>query len=124
MRNPLLLKNFAAGADIAPFRIVKFSTTDDLVVQAAAATDALLGVVELGAATGERVDVITHGIAEVEYGGTVTRGALLTSDTSGRAVAAAPATGVNNRIIGIAGVSGVSGDVGSVILYPGSIQGA
>jgi hypothetical protein len=35
-----------------------------------------------------------------------------------------PATGVNNRVIGIAMVSGVSGDLGSVLIAPGSLQGA
>ncbi|MGH8568782.1 MAG: DUF2190 domain-containing protein, partial [Gammaproteobacteria bacterium] len=70
-----------------------------------------------------RVECALAGTAEVEYGGTVTRGGLLTADSVGRAIAAAPAAGVNNRIIGIALVSGVISDIGLVQLAPGQIQG-
>ncbi len=42
---------------------------------------------------------------------------------SGRAVTAAPAGGVNNRVIGIAMVSGVVGDIGQMIVSQGSVQG-
>ncbi|MEQ8577571.1 MAG: DUF2190 family protein [Balneola sp.] len=125
MNNPDLVKTFDAGAAVARHRIVKFGADDDKVVQAAAVGDALIGVsAELDIASGERVDVVISGIAEVEYGGNVTRGALLTTDADGKAVAAAPATGVNNSVIGRAGESGVDGDIGSVILAPGQIQGA
>jgi hypothetical protein len=48
---------------------------------------------------------------------------MLTTDSSGRAVTAAPAAGVNNGVIGVAFVSGVLGDIGSVILSQGRIQG-
>lgn len=125
MNNPGLIKAFDATAAIAKYRIVKHGSNDGEAVQAAAATDALLGVANsLGAASGERVDITLTGACTVEYGGTVTRGALLTSDADGKAVAAAPAAGVNNRTIGIAMVSGVSGDYGSVLLGPSQIQGA
>ncbi|EHN77499.1 hypothetical protein SMCF_2974, partial [Streptomyces coelicoflavus ZG0656] len=52
----------------------------------------------------------------VEYGGPVTRGARLTSDAEGRAVAAAPAAGQTVEIIGRAMVSGVLGDFGKANL--------
>jgi len=39
-------------------------------------------------------------------------------------LAAAPASGVNNGIIGIAMVSGVSGDIGTVLLAQSTLQGA
>ncbi|WP_020403747.1 capsid cement protein [Gracilimonas tropica] len=124
MNTPGLIKNFEAGAAVTKHRIVKFGSGDELAVQAAAATDALIGVsTEVDSASGDRVDVIMSGIAQVEFGGNVTRGAALTSDANGKAVAAAPATGVNNRIIGWAAVSGADGDIGSVILAPGEIQG-
>lgn len=124
LSNPLHIKNYKAGGAITKFRIVKLSA-DDTVVQAAAAADAVLGVLgEIDAASGDHVDVVMAGIAEVEYGGSVTRGALLTSDADGKAVAAAPAAGVNNRIIGTALESGVSGDIGSVLIAHSSMQGA
>lgn len=124
MSNANLVKNFVAEAAIGKYRIVKFGTADGQVVQGAAAADLLVGVsTDIAAAINERCDVIVDGQADVEYGGAVTRGALLTSDATGKAVAAAPAAGVNNRIIGIAMVSGVAGDIGSVLVSPGSVQG-
>ena len=117
MHNPLLTLSFEADAAIARRRIVKHDTTDDLVIQAAAAADKLLGVVDIAqaGADGERVDVVLVGVAEVEYGGTVARGDLLTSDADGKAVVGA----AGNRIIGEAMVSGVDGDIGSVNISPG-----
>lgn len=122
--NPGLTKNYATGGAVAAYRIVKFSA-DDTVVQGAAATDLLVGVHgRIAAASGERTDVTHTGIAEVEYGGNVTRGAKLTSDDEGKAVAAAPAQGVNNQIIGIAMIAGADGDIGSVLIAPSTMQGA
>jgi hypothetical protein len=118
-----MAKGFIAGGAISAKRIVKAGATDTAVLQASAVADFLCGVSDLGAASGEQVDVVLEGITIVEYGGAVTRGALLTTDASGRAVAAAPAAGTNNRIIGIAMVSGVLSDLGSVLLAPGSVQG-
>lgn len=123
MRNLELVKNYTAEAAIAPHRIVKFGAADGGVLQSAAAADAHIGVSLLGAAAGERLDVVRDGIAEVEYGAAVTRGDLLTADAQGRAVPAAPAAGVNARVIGIAEVSGVAGDIGAVAVEPGSHQG-
>lgn len=124
MNNPTLIKNYIAGGTINPYRIVKWHSADGQVVQGAAVGDALMGVTgRFGAASGERLDVVRAGIAEVEYGGSVTRGQPLTSNGDGKAVAAAPSAGVNNRIIGFAEVSGVSGDIGSVQVLPGMIQG-
>jgi hypothetical protein len=124
MRNEGLAKTLIAGAAVAARRIVKFSGAANTVTQAAAATDKLIGVSDLGAdVAGETMDVILTDIALVEYGGTVAAGDLLTADASGRAVVAAPASGANNRIVGVAMLSGVSGDIGSVRLSPTSIQG-
>lgn len=115
MANETLIKNFTAGAAINPFRLVKFDTSDHVVIQAAAAADLAVGVCgALGPASGERVDVVLAGIAEVDFGGTVTRGAMVTADASGKAVAAAS----TNRTIGIALVSAVSGDRAPVLIAP------
>ena len=117
-------RNYTAEAAIAAHRIVKPGATDGSVLQAAAATDALIGVTEgLAPEAGERVDTVKSGIADVEYGGAVTRGQLLTADADGKAVAAAPAAGANVRIIGVAEVSGVAGDIGQVLIAPGLMQG-
>jgi len=66
---------------------------------------------------------VLSGVATVEYGGTVTVGALLISDSTGRAIAATAAAGTNVRTIGVAMVAGVVGDLGAVLLSPGSFQG-
>lgn len=125
MRNHNFIKGFTAGGVIAAARIVKFGSSDTAVVQAAAATDSLIGVSELGAsATGNSCSVVMGGVAAVEYGGNVTRGQMLTADSNGKAVAAAPAAGVNNRVIGVAMSSGVSGDIGDVLISPAQFQGA
>ncbi len=123
MSQPMLYRTYTAGGAIAAFRIVKPSA-DGAVVQAAAATDFLMGVTgPIAPASGERVDVIKSGIAPVEFGGTVTRGGPVTADANGKAVAAAPGAGTNARIIGFAEVSAVSGDIADVFLYPGFMQG-
>lgn len=121
-----LIKNYYAGAAIPKRRIVKFGAGDNLVILSAgaAATEFSIGITaEVDVVTGEPVDVIREGFADVEYGGTVTRGAPITSDSTGRAVAAAPAAGTNNRIIGFAEVSAVVGDVGPAYISPSMLQG-
>lgn len=124
MHNPLLTKNFIAGAAVTKRRIVKLGADDDHVIQGAAVADALIGVAaELDAAADERIDVHIAGAVEVEYGGAVTRGDPITSDATGRAVVAAPVAGVNNSVIGRAMNSGVLGDIGAVLISPGRIQG-
>ena len=124
MNIPGLHKAYLAAAAIAAFRIVKHDAANGSVIQAAAAADKSIGVsTELPAASDETVDIVKNGLASVEYGGTVTRGDLLTSDTVGRAVTAAPAAGANVRIIGVAEVSGVLGDIGQLMVAPSMLQG-
>jgi Uncharacterized conserved protein (DUF2190) len=124
MANNGLTKSYTAEAAIAAQRIVKVGAADYGVLQAAAVGDKLIGVsTEIDATTGERIDVIHEGIADLKIGGTVARGDLLTSDASGQGVTAAPAAGTNNRTIGVALISGVTGDVIPVLVAPGSFQG-
>lgn len=124
MNIPGLTKAYLATAIIAAYRIVKYDAVDGAVIQSTSATDLHAGVTtKVPAAVGEHADVIKGGLADIEYGGAVTRGNPLTSDAVGRAVVAAPAAGVNNRIIGSAEVSGVLGDIGQVWIAPGYIQG-
>lgn len=112
MRTEMFIKSFRADAAIAPHRAVKPGATDGSNALNVLATTAIIGVSDsIGAkAAGDINDVVVAGYATVEYGGNVTRGALLTSDTSGRAVTAT----AGNRLLGIAVVSGVLGDLGTV----------
>lgn len=125
MANREITKSYTAEGAISPCRIVKPGAADYGVLAAAAVGDKLIGVTvpTITVATGDSVDVIHDGIADVQLGGTVTRGDLLTSDANGQGVTAAPAAGTNNRVIGSALVSGVSGDIIPVLLSPGSFQG-
>jgi len=121
---PLQFDVYTAGAAVAAYRFLKPGASDGLAIQAAAVGDAIIGVANnLGAASGDRGDMVTAGDAEVEYGGAVTRGDWLTSDADGKAVAAAPGAGTNNNVGGRALVSGVAGDIGKVRIALGRIQG-
>ena len=125
MANPGLIKSMVAEAAILANRVVKFGTADGLVVQSAAAADAHIGVVELGQDTASaRVDVIMDGTAEVTAGAAITRGALLSADSSGRVIAAAASAGANVRTVGTALASaGAAGEIIPVALNFGSFQG-
>lgn len=120
----VLAKGFKAGAAIAPYRIVKFSAADT-VIQSTAAADSHVGVVsEVGPANGERTEVHVYGAVLVEAGAAVSLGALVTADSVGRGIAAAPAAGANARHIGIAlEAASAAGDVIRVLLSQGSVQG-
>lgn len=124
MSNNGLTKNYTAEGAISANRIVKVGAADYGVLVGAAVSDKLIGIsTEIDAASGERIDVVHEGIADLKLGGTVARGDLLTCDASGQGVAAAPAAGTNNRTIGMALISGVSGDLIPVLVSPGSFQG-
>jgi len=84
-----LILPFIAGAAIAAQRILKFHADPGKVAQAAADTDALLGVSTfVPSAVGETCDVQMEGSANVIAGGTVPQGARVTSDAQGRAIVA------------------------------------
>jgi hypothetical protein len=126
MPNPVLVKSYVAEAAVLPYRVVKFGTADGVVIQSAAAADAHVGVADnLGQATaGARVDVVQGGIAEAEAGAAITRGALLSVDSSGRVITAAASAGTNVGVIGRALVSaGAAGEIINVLLTVGSFQG-
>lgn len=113
-RTPLLDKTLQAAGTISPYRLCKFSTTDTTVVQATAATDALIGVSgQVGAASGEAIDITMVGVGEVTLGGNVTRGNSVTADSDGCAVAASD----GNSVAGIALKSGVADDVIPILLH-------
>jgi GNAT superfamily N-acetyltransferase len=119
-----MFKAFTAGGAIAPYRIVRITSADH-VEQAAAVLHTLIGVnSDLAIASGERVEVMTHGIAYVEAGAAVAVGVFVSTDSQGRGIAAAPAAGANQRVIGVAlEAASAAGDVIRVLLSQGQIQG-
>lgn len=126
MSNPTLIKSYVAEAAVLPYRVVKFGTADGQVVQAAAATDASIGIADnLGQGTaGSRVDVAVDGIVEAEAGAAVARGVLVSVDSSGRVITATASAGANVRVIGVAmSAAGAAGEIILVSIKPGSFQG-
>lgn len=126
MANYKLVKSMIAEAAISPGRVVKFGTADGQVLQSTGATDSHIGIVdEVGQADANgRVDVVLMGIVEAVAGAAITRGALLSADSSGRVITAAASAGSNVRVIGVALVSaGAAGDIINISVEPGSFQG-
>ena len=112
-----------AGAALTARTIVKLSASAT-VITCAAATDQPIGVAEFDTPIGLPVGVIVDGVAKVTAGAAFPAGARLTADASGRAVAAAPAAGTNNGIIGIAyQAAGALGDQVDVLIAPSVFQG-
>lgn len=115
-----LIKSRNATTAIPAYRLVKEGPVDGSAVPAVDAASSILGVSsEIDTIVGERVSVQMAGnIAEVIYGGTVTRQDKLTADAQGRAVTT---TTVGANYVGFAEVSGVVGDIGTVIVAPGVV---
>lgn len=119
MNIPGLITGKRAEGAIAARRLMIHGSEDGLAAQAAASTALLIGVsTDIAASDGKPVDAIRSGLALVEYGGTVTRGAPLTADAEGRAVAVSLPVAATTYVIGYAEVSGVLGDIGSVHIAP------
>jgi hypothetical protein len=121
------IKSYEASAAATPRRIARFSdvAASQKVADASANTQALIGVFDgMGADAGGMADVHLSGLASVELGGTVAAGAPLTSDASGRAIAAVAASATQVRIIGFAHAPGVVGDIVDVWLAPGLLDRA
>jgi len=111
----------SAAAITEAFTIAKNGADDDAYILATGATDNLVAIFQhTVTASGLTVRLMTHGISSIVYGGTVTRGAPLTSDANGRAVVAV----AGQSIIGFATVAGVSGDIGYCRISPGLIASA
>ena len=117
-------KAYTADVDIAPYLICKAGSADGFATIAAASTDPILGVSDnANVAAGQEVDIIRDGQALVTAGGTIAAGDFLTSNGTGQAITAAPATGVNANIVGQADVSAVAGDVFPITIVLGKVQG-
>lgn len=85
--------SYTASGSMTQWAFAKHSTaTDRTVLVAAAASDPIIGVCQDDATNGQRTQIRTAGRTSIVYGGTVTRGDLLTSDSSGRAITYTKAT--------------------------------
>jgi hypothetical protein len=94
-----------AGGTIAPYRFVKASTAaDDTGLQAAEITTPILGVSDGStngplsgdhAVSGQPITLQGGDVVLVEAGGNITRGAMVQSDSDGKAVTATTTAGLN-----------------------------
>lgn len=118
-------RTFVCSGAIGHRRQVKYTGNDGEVALATSPTDIIAGVTDFpgGAKDKERIDVVLFGPAEIELGGTVGPGAGVTADANGKAVAAAPAAGVNHFILGRVLVNAVAGDIAKAFVNPHRIQG-
>jgi len=101
------------GATIPKYYFVKGTTTDGVVSLSDANTAKLLGISNLGAASGEAIDVCLPGEQTwLKLGGSVNAGDPLMSETDGTGIVA---TGMNNQGA-VALENGASGDIIEVIV--------
>jgi len=106
------------------FLIAKVGADDDTFSQATASTEDLVGVFQhTTVVAGEEVRLMLSGISRVKLGGTVARGALVTSDAAGKGVAIGAVAGTNYATIGRAMASGVVDDIIPVLLFNSRAQG-
>lgn len=94
-----------AGGTILPYRFVRPSTSaDDTGLQAAAITTPVLGVSDGStkafnsanhAETGDPITLQGGDVVLVEAGGNITRGAMVESDSDGRAITQSSTAGLN-----------------------------
>lgn len=112
MNTRTALPKKAEGA-ILPNRFVTVGTTTGTVKQAVAATTVIIGSsTEVATDAGETAETFIELVPQVEYGGTVTYGAPLTSDSDGKAIVA---TITGQFIAGYAMSAGVVGDIGEYL---------
>lgn len=119
------MKN-TSGGDMAKGVAVKLGANgSDEIALAAAVSDVAVGLASHVIVDTEQGDVIMHGVGVGLAGGSITAGALLTMTTGGKLVAASPAAGVNNQLIGVALRDASTDELFEVLLTPGAImQGA
>lgn len=123
--NPFV-KTFVAAGDIGHRRLVKFTANDGEVALATAATDKIAGVADFpsGAKSGERIDIVLFGPAEVVAGGAITAGSEITAGAAGVAVAAAPASGASAVTAGFVLSGAASGDFVRALIQRGQFTAA
>lgn len=107
-----------AGADLTGklYHVVKLDTNGQVVL-AAAATDNILGVLEVDGVKGEAVSVaLANGVGsfKVKLTANTSKDAFLTTDANGKAVAT---TTAGNRVFGRLVKAGVAGEVAEYIKH-------
>lgn len=104
-----------AGADLSSsqFKFVESNSSGTATVCNSAGEYAL-GVLQNDPTSGNAATIATSGISKVVLGGTVAINDQISTDASGRAIAAT----TGHKILGIAIKGGAVGEIGSVLLRP------
>ena len=89
---------------------------DDIVDVCGAITDVIVGVLQTEGTTGQGVVVRIDGHTKIILGETVTAGALLSTNSSGKAIAITAGADVTTYVAGICTVGGDADDAGEMIL--------
>ncbi|UKD10556.1 hypothetical protein L3V59_12795 [Burkholderia aenigmatica] len=110
----ILISNYVAASAMGAHLLAAYGDADDhATAPTGAAGEKLLGATtDVGAAAGERIDVVLLGPTPVVYGAAVSRGDRIKADAQGRAIPAA----AGDASIGEALLSGGVGDIGSVLI--------
>lgn len=112
---PGIIVPYVAGGALTPGQVVKFSTTDGVVVQSTAETDLHVGIYvgDLAAATNDIVPICVLGLCEALAGASITRGAKLTGETTTGRVDTAAA---GENVIGVALANAADGDMVAILV--------
>ena len=104
-----------AGADLsaAQYKFLESNSSGTVTVTNSAG-EYVLGVLQNNPASGNAATVAIFGISKVVLGGTVAINDQISTDASGRAIAAT----TGHKIVGIAIKGGAVGEIGSVLLRP------
>jgi hypothetical protein len=113
----LMTKTYVSAGAVPACRFVKANATEGQRAVATAAADAVVGLSRREGVDGQRFDVALMGEHVLEYGGVVAVGARLTSDGTGRGIAA---TTAGQRVSAIALEPGGAGTKGRVLLCLGA----
>jgi predicted RecA/RadA family phage recombinase len=118
MQTQLTIPAIAEGA-VTARRILRVGTADHALAQSAVKNVPLIAVAYFDAATGNHLTAVTAGVAKVQAGAAVTRGARITADADGRGVTAA----AGENYVGVALESAGAADVLiDVLVSPGILE--
>lgn len=115
--------SFKQGDSIAAYRIVRATSTPNTVALASATTDVLIGVtVDEATKSTQAVPVAISGIAKVYMNDTCAAGSIITTDASGRGIAATANT-AGVYVLGVClNTVSATGTLADVLLQPYQVQ--
>lgn len=116
------LLTFEAAGDLSAkqYLIVKPGSGENDIAVASAASDELLGVLQNDPVQYQEAAVMIDGTTKVIAGGSISKGAMITTDSNGKAIAT---TTAGNKVIGIAIEDADANDVFEMAIVHKTIDG-